>query len=113
MALPSVCGTQNHALRDYAIVDEAPQGNEQLTRQRDDHLLARAADGLGASFKPLGQGTLLLEVKETPRELDHSSPHPRVTGSGEPLFAAFAAALVRRAGEAAVAGYGAPVAHIA
>ena len=53
-SLLSVCGTQDYALGHHAIAHEVPQGDEQLACQGDDHLLARAASVLGASFKPLG-----------------------------------------------------------
>src|SRR5215510_13146972 len=53
-SLLSVCGTQDYALGHHAIAPEVPQGDEQLACQGDDHLLARAASVLGASFKPLG-----------------------------------------------------------
>src|SRR5262249_32912833 len=86
-----------------AIANEVPQGDEELARQCDDHLLARATSLLGARFKPLGQGTLPLKVEEAPGELDHPFPHSIVAGSGKSLLAAFLPALVGRAREASVA----------
>src|SRR5262245_11151584 len=103
--------TQDDTLGHDAIADEVPQGDEQLARQGDDHLLARAV--LRASFKPPGQGAVLLVVEETPRQLDHAPAHPGIAGSGQPLLAAFTPALMGRAGEAAIAGDGGPVAHVA
>src|SRR5262245_65941244 len=73
---------------------------------------ARGAGILGASFKPLGQGALLLKLEEAPRELDHSLPHASIAGSGEPLLAALAPAFVGRAREPAVARHRAPVAQV-
>src|SRR5262245_66521483 len=67
---------------------------------------ARGAGILGASFKPLGQGALLLKLEEAPGELDHSLPHPSIAGSREPLLTALAPALVGRAREPAVACHG-------
>src|SRR3954464_10133817 len=46
----------------------------------------------------------LLEDEEAPGELDHAAPHPRVTRLGETLLPSPPAALVRRAGEAGIAG---------
>src|SRR6516162_5853063 len=83
-----MCRTENDALGHHAIADEVPQGDEQLTRQGDDHLLARATGVLGARLKPLGQGALLLVVEKAPRELDHPPPHPSIAGSGKPFLAA-------------------------
>jgi len=111
--LPSVCRAEDDALGHDAFAHEVPQGDEQLARQGDDHLLAQAAVILGASFKPLGQGALLLELEEAPRELDHALPHPSIAGSGEPLLAARAPAFVGRAREATVACHGTPVAQVA
>src|SRR5262249_32623053 len=112
-SLPSVRWTQDHTLGHDAIFDEVPQGDQQLARQGHDHLLARASGVLRARLKPAGQGTLRLSVEEAPRQLNHAAPDPGVSGSGKPFLAAFAAALVGRAGEAAIAGHGAPVAHVA
>src|SRR5215510_45473 len=111
--LPSVCRTEDDTLGHDAIAHEVPQGDEQLARQGDDHLLAQAAVILGASFKPLGQGALLLELEEAPRELDHSLPHPSIAGSREPLLAALAPAFIGRAREPAVACHGPAVAQVA
>src|SRR3974390_3640613 len=95
-AFPLMCGTEGDALGHHAIPHEVPQGYQQLARQGDDHLLARATIVLGAHSEPLGQCAVLLELEETPRELDHPPAHPSVAGSGKPLLAALAAALVGR-----------------
>src|SRR5262249_3238103 len=48
-----MCRTEDDALWHDAVAHEVPQGDEQLAGQGDDHLLARGADSLGASFNPL------------------------------------------------------------
>src|SRR6516162_8052047 len=88
--LSSVCRTKDDALGQHAIAQEVPQGDQQLARQGHDHLLARGAGVLSASFKPLRQGALVLELEEAPRELDHSPPYPSIAGSGQPLLPATA-----------------------
>jgi hypothetical protein len=95
--LPSACRTQDHAFGHDAIADEVPQGAEKLAGKGGDHLFAQAGCILGARPIPLGQGALLLEVEESPRELDHPFLHSSVAGSGKPLLAAFIPALVGRA----------------
>src|SRR5215831_20492071 len=57
--------------------------------------------------------SLVLELEEAPRELDHSPPHPSIAGSGQALLPATASTLVGRAREARVARHGAPVAQVA
>jgi len=53
---------QHDPLWDFAKGDHAPQRDEQLASQGDDHLrLPCAPDALGAALEPLGQGTVLLE----------------------------------------------------
>ena len=51
--LPSVCGTEGDTLGYHAIAHEVPQGDQELARQSDDHLLARAAGVLSAGSIPL------------------------------------------------------------
>ena len=108
-----MCGTEDDTLRHNAIADEVPQRDEQLARQGNDHLLARAAGVLGARLKPLGQGALLLVVEKAPRELDHAPPHPSIAGSGKPFLAALLSAFVGRPGESSIARHGATVAQVA
>ena len=107
-----MCGAKDDALGHHAIPHQVPQGDEQLARQSDDHLLSRAAAVLGARSKPLGQRALLLKVEKAPGELDHPPPHPSVAGSGKPLLAALAPAFIGRAREAGVACHGASVAQV-
>src|SRR5262245_64302985 len=64
-SLPSVGWTQDDTLGHDAIADEVPQGDEQLARQGDDHLLARAV--LRVSFKQLGERAVRFVGEETPR----------------------------------------------
>jgi 2-methylisocitrate lyase-like PEP mutase family enzyme len=79
--------------------DKAPQRNDQFACQRDDHGLARATTAIsGAGAIPHCQRALLLKHQKPPGELDHAAADPGVAGSGEPLFAALRAALIRRAG---------------
>ena len=66
---------QRDTLRDLACRDQAPESNEQLTGQRHDHRLARAAASVGRSqIKPFCQGAILLEPDKTPGQLDHATP---------------------------------------
>ena len=96
---------QRDALRDLACRRHAPECNQQLSRQRHDHRLARGAAGVGRPRPiPLRQRAILLEDEEAPGELDQAAPHPRVTRLGETLLPSPPAALVRRASEAGIAG---------
>src|SRR3954468_14019357 len=81
--------TQNDALQWFASSDKAPERNDQLACQRDDHGLARATTAIsGAGAIPHCQRALLLEHQKAPGELDHGAADPGIAGSGEPLFAA-------------------------
>src|SRR5262249_31430472 len=111
--LPSVCRTEDDTLGHDTVAHEVPQGDQKLARQGHDHLLAGGTVVLGANFKPLRQGAIVLEPKKAPRELDHPFPHPSITGSGEPLLSASASAFVGRACEPSVARHGATVAQVA
>jgi len=63
----SRCGAQDDALRRLAGRHEAPQGDQELSRKRHDHSLARAATGVrGARPIPLRQGAVLLEQQKAP-----------------------------------------------
>src|SRR4051812_7883533 len=88
----------------------APQRDQQLSRQRHDQGLARAATGVGrARPVPLRQRTLLLMKQEAPGQLDHPAADAGVACLGEPFFAPPAAALVGGAGEARIAGDGSSI----
>src|SRR5207253_6512631 len=77
---------------------ETPERNDQFACQRDDHCLARATTAIGgAGAIPQCQRALLLKHQKAPGELDHGAADPGVAGSGEPLFAAARAAVIRRA----------------
>src|SRR6516162_8814238 len=65
--LRSMYGTQNDAVRQYAIPHEPPQRDQKLARQGHDHGLASTAHVLGAGSKPLRQGAVLLEHEKSPR----------------------------------------------
>src|SRR5947207_6386308 len=102
----SACRTQDDALQCLAGGDKAPERDDQFACQSDDHGLARANTAIGgASTIPPCQRALLLKSQKAPGELDHAAADPGVGGSGEPLFAPFRAALVRRACQAGVARY--------
>src|SRR3954469_5311776 len=89
----------------------APQCDQQLSGQRHDQGLARAATGVGrARPVPLRQRTLLLMKQEAPGQLDHPAAHAGVAGLGEPFLAPPAAALVGRSGQARIAGDGSSIA---
>src|SRR5262245_27031762 len=99
--------TEDDTLWHLAHRDEAPEGDEQLARQRHDHRLACAAASIGRSrLKPLGQDAVLLEPEKTPSQLDHAAPDAGVTGARKTPLAPASAAFVRRAGETGVAGDG-------
>src|ERR1700732_2201965 len=93
---PSACRTQDDALQCLAGGDKAPERDEQLACQRDNHRLARAGSAVGsAGLVPPGQCALLLKPQKAPGEVDHAAADPGVAGSGEPLFSPLRAALVR------------------
>jgi hypothetical protein len=81
--LPSVCGTEGDALGHHAIADEVPQGDQELARQSNDHLLAQRGAFSVRARNQLAQGALLLEIEETPRELDHAFAHSNIARSGK------------------------------
>src|SRR5947207_6896820 len=93
---PSARRTQDDALQCLASGDETPERNDQFACQRDDHGLARANTAIGgAGAIPQCESALLLKHQKAPGELDHAAANPGVAGSGEPLFAALRAALIR------------------
>src|SRR3954452_4394815 len=109
-ALASCCA-QDDASWHFAGGHHAPQCDQQLSCQRHDQGLARAAAGIRRARPiPLCQRTLLLEQEKAPGQLDHPAPHARVARLGEPLLAPPAAALVGRAGQARIAGDGSSIA---
>src|SRR3974390_1180322 len=110
--LRSLCRTQNDAVWHHALPHELPQGDQKLARQGHDHGFASAAGVLGAGSKPMRQGAVLLVHKEPPRQLDHAAPNSTIAGTGQPFLPAFPAALVGRASEARITGYGPSVAHV-
>src|SRR3954447_9535293 len=96
-----------------SLLQHCPPRDEQLSRQRHDQGLARAAPGLGRARPiPLGQGTFLLMQQKAPGQLDHPTAHAGVARLGEPFLPSFAAALVRRAGEAGIARHRPPVSQV-
>src|SRR6202047_4867262 len=106
------CRTQDDALQCLASRYKAPEPDQQLACQRDDHRLARAYTAIGsAGLGPLRQCALFLNPQEPPGELDHAAADPGVAGSGKALFPPPRAALVRRARQAGVARHRFAVAH--
>ncbi len=99
-SLPSAGGRRHHlshpdTLRDLAGADHPPQGDQQLSSQGDDHCHPRSAAAVGGPLAiPANQRTVLLKDQETPGELDHSAPHPRIPGPRETALAAPRTALV-------------------
>src|SRR3954469_12911195 len=103
--------SQDDASRHLARSHHSPQRDQQLSRQRHDQGLARAATGVGrARPVPLRQRTLLLMKQEAPGQLDHPAAHARVARLGEPFLPPPAAALVGRSGQARIAGDGSSIA---
>src|SRR2546421_3417588 len=103
MIVPDVsgCRTQNDTLQCLASRDKAPERDEQLACQGDNHRLARANTAISSSGAvPQCQCARLLKPQKAPGELDHAAADPGIAGSGEPLFPTLRAALVRRACQA-------------
>ena len=70
---------QLDTVRHLAGRDQAPQRDQQLTRQCHDHRrLARAARPLGPRAIPARQRTVFLEHQEAPRQLDQPTSYPRI-----------------------------------
>src|ERR1700726_1885440 len=68
------CRTQDDALQCLASRYKAPEPDQQLACQRDDHRLARAYTAIGsAGLVPLRQCALFLKPQEPPGELDHAA----------------------------------------
>lgn len=84
----------DRALRELTELDEAPQRDQQLARQRHDpdlpHPLAAAAE---ARPVPLRQRTLGLEAKPGPRLLDRP-PDPAAAILADPLLPLLRSAVV-------------------
>src|SRR5271168_4259177 len=78
---------QLDAGRHGPVLDEAPQVDQQLARQRDDHRLAHPARSIGgARLEPFGQRAFLLEHQKPPGQLDHAAPHARIARPRQPLL---------------------------
>ena len=89
---------QHDAVRDFAGGDHAPERDEQLAGERDDHRrLARALGALGPGPEPLRQRAVLLKHEEPPGELDHAAAHPGIARFGETFLTSLGAAFVGRA----------------
>src|SRR6266511_3720323 len=80
-----------------AGLDHPPQGDQQLAGERHDHRHARPSTPVGGTLAiPSDQGAVLLKDQETPGELDHAAPYPRVSGTGQASLPAPRSALVGR-----------------
>src|SRR6202007_1575068 len=62
---------------------------------------------------PFGQSAVLLEPEEAPAKLEHALAHPAIADPRQPLLAPRAAALVRGAGQPAIAPHRPLVAKVA
>src|SRR6202011_3758239 len=106
------CRTQDDALQCLASRYKAPEPDQQLACQRDDHRLARAYTAIGsAGLVPLRQCALFLKPQKPPGELDHAAADPGIAGSSEALFPPPRTALVRRARQTGVARHRFAVTH--
>src|SRR6202045_4739478 len=109
---PLACRAQDDALQGLASRDKAPERDEQLACQRDNHRLARAGSAVGSAGPvPLCQCAVLLKPQKAPGELDHAAADPGIAGSGEALFPPPRTALVRRARQTGVARHRFAVTH--
>src|SRR5207249_1777907 len=85
--------------------DVAPQRDQQLARQSDDHDGADASFGAaGARGKPLGERALRLEAQPAPGKLHDDAADAGIAVLADPLLALHAAAAKQRAGEAGETG---------
>jgi hypothetical protein len=102
-----------HTLRDLAGCGQAPQHDQQLAGECDDHRLpGGAAAVLGALLEPLGERAVRLMLQKPTGELDQRPPHAGIAGLGEPFLAAPAAAFIGGAGDTNITGYRAAIAPI-
>src|SRR5579859_1868937 len=99
----SRCRTENDTRRHNASPGEAPEYDEQLAGERNDHGLGLLAGG-DAVPVPLHQSAVLLVQQEPPCELDHAAPNPRIAHFGEPFFPPALTALVGRTREPRIPG---------
>ena len=105
---------QDDALRDFPERDHAPERDEKLAGERDDHLgLACCLWPFGSAAEPLRQGAVPLEQEEPPGELDQAASDPGVARFREAFLPSLGAALVGRSREPGVASDGTPVTQIA
>src|SRR5664279_1545582 len=88
---------QHDTFRHVAGVDHAPERDEQLAREGNDHFqLDHALGPLDPASVPPRKGAVLLELGPTPRQLDHGASYPGVAALGKSLLLSFRTALVRR-----------------
>ena len=110
----SICGFQNDAFGHFAVGSKLPQGNQQLSRQRDDHRLADARSSVLRSLpEPASQLAIRLVHQEPPGELDHSVSNARIDCSGQSFLAAFRATFIRRSRQATIVRQCPPICYVA
>ncbi len=82
----SACWPQHDALRDLAVGRQAPQGDQKLPGEGDDHgRPARAFRPLSPRPVPLREGTILLKSQEAPSELDQTPAHAGIARLANPF----------------------------
>ena len=103
---------QDGALRNDALGDEAPQGDQQLSRHGDDgdpaHPPTRRPDARG---KPSADRRRRLIAEPQPRQFDHRFAQPEISGLADALVTVKAAALPGAWGETGIGRNLAPVAE--
>src|SRR5215468_7198608 len=87
----------NGAFRHDARLEEVPQGDQQLARQRDDPNPSQATTrSPEPSLIPAGERTPRLEAQPAPCDLDRHAANQAIAVTSDPLLAALVPALVRR-----------------
>ena len=86
---------EDGTLWNEALLDEAPESNRQLSRNRYDHdPLDASALSVGPLQKPSGDCAFWLMLDPQPRGLDHRHPHGAASGSRDALRALYRTAVV-------------------
>src|SRR6516165_10441515 len=107
------CCPQRDTCRDFPSRDHAPQGDEEFSRQRHDHGRLRLPGGaLSPCIIPLGQGALLLEAQEPPRQLHEAATDSSIARLCQTPLAAFSTAFVGGSCDAGVAGDRSPISEV-
>src|SRR5688500_15283117 len=78
---------EHGTLRDDAGLEIAPEGDQELPRQRHDADLARATRARPELLLvPLGERALGLVAEPRPRRVDRQRAHPAIAGLRDPLL---------------------------